>query len=159
MGTPYLCIHTYIAREREKQDLIYVNQLQLQLLLFSPHCVCVQRVMQMEPQPKVLNNKRQVVASRCAHEGHPCSQIYLSISISLLHLATASSGSSSWRSTRRRRSRAVAAGYTDNPSATVWFVGNFLYFFLVFCSLINWNETQRQQELQIIKSAGNMAAN
>lgn len=88
MGTPYLCIHTYITRGREKQDLIYVNQLQLQLLLFSPHCVCVQRVMQMEPQPKVLNNKRQVVASRCAHEGHPCSQIYLSIFLSLFLYCT-----------------------------------------------------------------------
>lgn len=68
--------------------MIYVNQLQLQLLLFSPHCVCVQRVMQMEPQPKVLNNKRQVVASRCAHEGHPCSQIYLSIFLSLFLYCT-----------------------------------------------------------------------
>lgn len=80
-------------------------------LVFAP--LCVQRVMQMEPQPKVLNNQRQVVASRCAHEGHPCSQINLSISISLLHLATTA------EEARGEGGAAVAAGYTDNPRATV----------------------------------------
>lgn len=78
--------------------------------------MCVQRVMQMEPQPKVLNNQRQVVASRCAHEGHPCFQIYLSL---FLYCTWQLPAAATAEEPRGEGGAAVAAGYTDNPRATV----------------------------------------